>query len=84
MIGTRYATRAVVLGKINDSKKPTSIVPITMWLVLASTLDNPNKAMRRSSPVAVMAAAIKHAADTRATVSHFIIPKSKKVCSLYK
>jgi len=67
MMGTRHATRAVVLGTMNDSRKPTPMAPMTMWLVRASTLDSTSSAMRRSSPVAVMAAAMKQAAATSAT-----------------
>jgi len=67
MIGTRHATRAVVLGTMNDSRKPTTIAPITMWLVRASTRESTTSAMRRSRPVAVMAAAMKQAAATSAT-----------------
>ena len=67
MIGTKHATRAVVLGTMNDSRKPTTIAPITMLLVRASTFDSTNSAMRLSSPVAVMAAAMKQAAATSAT-----------------
>ena len=67
MMGTRQATRAVVLGTTNDSRKPTTMAPITMWLVPASTLDSTTSAMRRSSPVAVIAAAMKQAAATSAT-----------------
>ena len=67
MIGMRQATRAVVLGTMNDSRKPTTMAPITMWCVLAPTFDSTVSAMRRSSPVAVMADAMKHAAATSAT-----------------
>jgi len=67
MIGIRQATRAVVLGTTNDSTNPTSIAPMTMWFARASTRDSTNNAMRRSSPVTVIAAAMRQAAATRAT-----------------
>ncbi len=65
MIGTRQATRTVVLGTINDSKKPVTMAPITMLLVPAFTRDRTTRAMRQSSPVAVIAAAMKQAAARR-------------------
>ena len=43
------------------------MAPITIWLERASTLESTVSAMRRSSPVAVMAAAMKQAAATSAT-----------------
>lgn len=67
MMGIRQATRAVVLGTMNDNRKPTTMAPMTMWLVRACTLDSTTSAMRRSSPVAVIAAAMKQAAATSAT-----------------
>ena len=75
MIGMRQATRAVVLGTMNDNRKPTTMAPITMWCVLAPTFDSTVSAMRRSSPVAVMADAIKHAAATSATA---LLAKARK------
>ena len=67
MMGTRHATRAVLFGTMNDNIKPTTIAPITVWFVFASTFDSTSKAMRRSRPVAVIAAAMKQAAATSAT-----------------
>lgn len=43
------------------------MAPITMWLVPASTFDSTSSAMRRSSPMAVIAAAMKQAAATSAS-----------------
>lgn len=67
MRGTRQARRAVVPGTMRDSREPVTMAPVTMWLVLASTLDSTISAIRRSSPVAVIAAAMKSAAATSAT-----------------
>ena len=66
MIGTRQATRAVVLGTKNERTIPTRIAPITTRLVRAPTLDRIRSAMRLSSPVTVIAADRKSAAATRA------------------
>ena len=66
MIGTRHDTRAVVEGTRNASTIPTSIEPATTWRVSVPTRDRMTSAIRRSSPVAVMAAARNSAAATRA------------------
>ena len=66
IIGTRQATRAVVLGTRNDSTMPTRIAPISTRLVRAPTRDNTNSAMRLSKPVMVIAAEMNSAAATSA------------------
>jgi hypothetical protein len=66
MIGTRQATRAVVLGTRNASTMPTSIAPITTRWVRAPTRASTNSAMRLSSPVIVIAADRNVAAATSA------------------
>ena len=65
-IGTMQETRAVVLGTKKLRIKPTRITPARILLVLAPILDRTNRAMRLSSPVFIMAAAIKRAAPTSA------------------
>ena len=67
MIGMRQATRAVALGTMNDSRKPTRIAPIATWLARAGTYESTCSAMRLSNCVAVMAAAMKQAAATSTT-----------------
>ena len=67
MIGTRHDTRAVVEGTRNASTIPTSIDPATTCRVSVPTRDRMTSAIRRSRPVAVMAAARKSAAATSAS-----------------
>jgi len=85
-IGTRQETRAVVLGTMKLSRKPTTITPIRIRLVLAPILDRTKRAMRLSSPVNIMAAAINRAPPTRAKApvlkpdsaisSPFVVPRT--------
>ena len=67
MIGTRHATRAVVLGTKNERTIPTRIAPITTRLVRAPTFDRMRSAIRLSRPVTVIAADRKSAAATSAS-----------------
>jgi hypothetical protein len=67
MIGTRHDTRAVVEGTRNASTIPTSIDPAMTWRVSVPTRDRMTSAIRRSSPVAVIAAARNSAAATSAS-----------------
>ena len=64
VIGTRQATRAVVDGTRKAMTKPTRMVPMTTWRVSVPTRDRMVSAMRRSRPVAVMAAARNSAEAT--------------------
>ncbi len=63
-IGTMQPTRAVVLGTKNARMKPTKIMPARMRFVFAPTFERMKSAMRRSSPVCIIAAARKSAAPT--------------------
>ena len=64
MIGITAAARAVALGTMNASTVDTTIAPITIRLVRVPTRDRITRAMRRSRPVIVIAAARKSAAAT--------------------
>ncbi|MNQ33207.1 hypothetical protein D3C85_466300 [compost metagenome] len=67
MIGTTAALRAVALGTTRLSTIVTAIHPIRMRRVLVPTRDSVTSAMRRSSPVNVMAAAMNKAPVTSAS-----------------
>ncbi|MNJ57705.1 hypothetical protein D3C77_533060 [compost metagenome] len=67
MIGTTAALRAVALGTTRLSTMVTAIHPIRMRRVLVPTRDSVTSAMRRSSPVKVMAAAMNKAPVTSAS-----------------
>ncbi|KAG1386056.1 hypothetical protein G6F60_014617 [Rhizopus arrhizus] len=67
MMGTTAALRAVALGTTRLSTIVTAIHPIRMRRVLVPTLDRVTSAMRRSSPVKVMAAAMNRAPVTSAS-----------------
>ncbi len=56
MIGMIAAARAVALGTMNASNVATTMLPITTWLALAPTRESTASAIRRSSPVIVIAA----------------------------
>ena len=64
-IGTTQATRAVALGTIKLKRIVTTIAPINTVFVDAPSFDMTVRAIRRSSPVMVIAAAIIVAAATR-------------------
>ena len=64
-IGTRQATRAVVLGTKKLKIKPHKITPIKTRFDFAPTLERITSAIRLSSPVLVIAAAKNIAAATR-------------------
>ena len=64
-MGTRQATRAVVLGTKKLKIKPHKITPSKTRFALAPTLESIIRAIRLSSPVLVMAAARNIAAATR-------------------
>ena len=64
-IGTRQATRAVVLGTKKLKIKPHKMTPSKTRFDFAPTLDKITSAIRLSSPVLVMAAARNIAAATR-------------------
>ena len=66
MIGTTHALRAVALGTTRLSKMVTAIAPSKIRRVLVPIFDRVTNAMRRSSPVWVIAAAINNAPATRA------------------
>ena len=65
MIGMTAAARAVALGTRNASTMATIMAPMTTRFVRAPTRRKTTSAMRRSSPVMVIAAARKSAAATR-------------------
>lgn len=65
MIGTTAAARAVALGIMKASTVAPTIPPMTTWLVQAPARERTSRAIRRSRPVIVMAAARKRAAATR-------------------
>ncbi|MNM68885.1 hypothetical protein D3C81_804580 [compost metagenome] len=66
MIGTTQALRAVALGTTRLSSTVTATAPRRMRRVLTPILDSVTRAMRRSRPVWVMAAAMNKAPTTRA------------------
>ena len=66
-IGTIQETLAVVLGTKKLKTKPTIMTPASTLLVRAPIFDRIKRAMRRSSPVFIIAAAIKRAAPTKAS-----------------
>ena len=66
MIGTTQALRAVALGTTRLSRMVTAIAPSRMRRVLVPIRDKVTRAMRRSRPVWVMAAAINKAPATSA------------------
>jgi hypothetical protein len=78
VIGTRHATRAVVDGTRNAMTKPTRIVPITTLRVSVPARARMFSAMRRSSPVAVMAAA-RNSADATSTSAVLAKPLNASV-----
>ncbi len=67
MIGTRQDTRAVVDGTRKASTIPTSMEPAMTWRVSVPTRARMTRAMRRSRPVVVIAAARNSAAATSAS-----------------
>ena len=67
MIGTTQALRAVALGTTSDRRIVTTMLPIRMRRVLVPMVESVTSAMRRSSPVMVMAAAMHSAAPTSAS-----------------
>ncbi|MOA02369.1 hypothetical protein D3C78_1218170 [compost metagenome] len=67
MIGTTQATRAVALGTMKLSSTVTTMAPNSTRWVLAPTRARVSSAMRLSSPVWVMAAAMNSAAATSAS-----------------
>ena len=66
MIGTTQALRAVALGTTRLSRMVTAIAPTRIPRVLVPTRVRVTRAIRRSRPVWVMAAAINNAPATRA------------------
>ncbi|MNF98517.1 hypothetical protein D3C84_813790 [compost metagenome] len=66
MIGTTQALRAVALGTTRLSRIVTTTAPSKMRRVLTPTRDRVTRAIRRSSPVWVMAAAMNKAPTTSA------------------
>ena len=64
-IGTRQATRAVVDGTKKERMKPQRMMPSTTREGDVPILESVTRAIRRSSPVCIMAAARKSAAPTR-------------------
>ena len=64
-IGTRQATRAVVLGTKKLRMKPQRMTPITTRFDFAPSLERITSAIRLSSPVLVMATARNMAAATK-------------------
>ncbi len=67
MIGTTQALRAVALGTTRLSRMVTRMVPARMCRLLVPTFDRVTRAMRRSSPVWVIAAAMNSAPATSAS-----------------
>ncbi len=67
MMGTTAALRAVALGTTRLSTMVTAMQPIRMRRVLVPTRDRVTSAMRRSSPVKVIAAAMNSAPVTSAS-----------------
>ncbi len=65
-IGTRHDTRAVVLGTKKLKTKPTIITPAIMRLAVVPTFERTKRAIRLSSPVFIIAAAMNTAPATRA------------------
>ena len=66
ILGTTQAVRAVALGTTRLRTMVTTMAPIIMLRLLAPIFDIVNSAMRLSSPVMVIAAAINIAAATSA------------------
>ena len=69
MIGTTHALRAVALGTTRLSRMVTAMAPSKMRRVLVPIRDSVTSAIRRSSPVWVMAAAINKAPATSASAA---------------
>ena len=69
MMGTTQALRAVALGTTKLSKIVTAMAPSNMRRVLVPMRDSVTNAIRRSSPVWVMAAAINKAPATNANAA---------------
>ncbi|MNN43272.1 hypothetical protein D3C81_1575000 [compost metagenome] len=67
MIGTVQALRAVALGTTRLRMIVTAMVPMRMRRVLVPMAESVTSAMRRSSPVTVMAAEMNSAAATSAS-----------------